>query len=260
MSNNAVRKGFEFEERIESILKQCGLKAYRTNKTNPHDPANYKHGFDGGVDIIATFKFGQPYERHFDFYIQCKNHEKGITKTAISEVYGGMHARKAFNSYSVPVVVAYGDASQETRQFAKALGVELFLSREMEIVTEASKTKKATYDNYGIFMKALMFSCTKDSIWVQTMPENTNRLADITATEKMLQSTMMSFDDAQSHIDTANQYAMMAKAEQQKALDIQRVAAYRVLEASIRVGKQCQNCVVRQQETKEAPTIEADSG
>ena len=31
--------------------------------------------------------------KDFIFYIQCKHHNKDLTKSAISEVYAGMHAR-----------------------------------------------------------------------------------------------------------------------------------------------------------------------
>ncbi len=172
MSNNAVSKGLEFEERIESILNINGFKAWRTNKTNPHDPENYKHGYDGGVDIIATFHVDTPYERHYDFYIQCKNHKNGITKTAVNEVYGGMKARHVAKGYSVPVVVACGEASQATRQHAKELGVELFLDTEMRLIESASRGEYVTYGQYGILVKALLYHCTKDNIWIQTMPEN----------------------------------------------------------------------------------------
>jgi hypothetical protein len=254
---DAVRIGLEFEQRIEKILKQCGLEAYRTNKTNPHDPENYKHGFDGGVDIIATFKHEL---RTYMLYIQCKYHAKGITKTAINEVFGGMYARKAVNSNTVPVVVAHGDASQETRQYARELGVELLLSKEMRILEEASKTKTASYANYGILMKALLFHCTKDVNWVNTMPENTDTTSDISATEELLHLTMQSFNDAQSHLDTINQYQAKIMEEQQKSLNIQRVAVYKVLEASIKIGKQCQNCRQRQKSQAPAPTIDLDSG
>ena len=85
MSENSVNKGFQFEEQITKLLNSCGLKAVRTNKTNEYDPDNYKHGFDGGVDIIATFDTVGRYERHFEFYIQCKCRKEDLTKSAISE-------------------------------------------------------------------------------------------------------------------------------------------------------------------------------
>ena len=256
-SNSAVSKGLVFEERVEGILKKSGMKAWRTNKTNPHDPIGYKHGFDGGVDIIATFESGLPYERYYDFYIQCKNHANGITKTAINEVYGGMHARHAIDGYSVPVVIAHGDASQETRQYAKELGVELFLSFEMELVESASKGEYIPYGSYGSLVKALLYYHTKDNIWLQTLPQNKNALSEVTATEKLLLYTMSEFDNAQSHLDKANSLARRANEEQQKALDIQKVVAYRVLEANINLEKRSKK---EKSSRKDKPAIDMDSG
>jgi hypothetical protein len=130
----------------------------------------------------------------------------------------------------------------------------------MRILEEASKTKTASYANYGILMKALLFHCTKDVNWVNTMPENTDTASDISATEELLHLTMQSFNDAQSHLDTINQYQAKIMEEQQKSLNIQRVAVYKVLEASIKIGKQCKNCRQRQKSQAPAPTIDLDSG
>ena len=52
---NAVDIGIKYEKKVLEALQTYGLKAYRTNQTNIHDPKGYKHGFDGGVDIIAEF-------------------------------------------------------------------------------------------------------------------------------------------------------------------------------------------------------------
>lgn len=258
MSNNAVTKGYEFELAVEKFLNNNGLKAWRTNKTNPFDPDNYKHGFDGGVDIIATFETSQPYERHFDFYIQCKNHKNGITKTAISEVYAGMHARHAVDSYSVAVVIATGEVSQETRLYAKNLGVELFLRTEMELVENASKGKKIYYAQYGVFLKALLYHCTKDSMWVQTMPENNNRLSEMSDTERLLLSTKGDLNTVQSYTESAYRHNAISHAEFQKAVSLHKILICRVLDATIKVEKQCRE--TNKGTKKEKPTIDADTG
>ena len=258
MSNNAVTKGIDFELRVESILKKCGLKVWRTNKTNPHDPANYKHGFDGGVDIIATFESNQPYERHFDFYIQCKDHKNGINKTAMAEVFGGMNVRHVPESYSVPVVVAHGEVSQEIRLYAKELGVELFLSTEIKLVENASKCKRACFGHYGILLKALLYSCTKDDIWVQTMPENTNRLSEMSVTEKLLRSTISGTDRIESYVESAYRHSIMSYEDIQKAISLQKIMNCRVLEAAIKVEKQCRE--IKQTTKKETPKLDDDTG
>lgn len=55
MSTTAVEKGLQFEKAVVDMLNKCGFKAWRTNQSNEADLERYKAGFDGGVDIIATF-------------------------------------------------------------------------------------------------------------------------------------------------------------------------------------------------------------
>ena len=93
---SAAAKGKSYEELIVDILNQSGLEAWRTNKANSADPVQYKAGFDGGVDICATFSHnGKNAYKEFLFYIQCKNHKVPLEKTAVAEVYAGMHVRNA---------------------------------------------------------------------------------------------------------------------------------------------------------------------
>ena len=60
MSTTAVEKGLQFEKAVVDMLNKCGFKAWRTNQSNEADPERYKAGFDGGVDIIATFDVIKP--------------------------------------------------------------------------------------------------------------------------------------------------------------------------------------------------------
>ena len=60
MNMNPVEKGLQFEVAIANMLTKCGFKAWRTNQSNEADPERYKAGFDGGVDIIATFDVVRP--------------------------------------------------------------------------------------------------------------------------------------------------------------------------------------------------------
>lgn len=149
MSTTAVEKGLQFEKAVVDMLNNCGFKAWRTNQSNEADPEKYKAGFDGGVDIIATFDVVKPICRNVCFYIQCKCHKEPLTKSAISEVYAGMHARKGTTVTSLPVVFDTSDASQETMQFAKDLGAELFLKNEFTLVKDAESGLPVPYGNYG---------------------------------------------------------------------------------------------------------------
>ena len=117
MSISPVEKGIQFEMSVIDLLTNHGFNAHRTNVSNPDDPTQYKAGFDGGVDIIARFSSteGKVY-KDFSFYIQCKCHKSDLTKQAISEVYAGMHQRKATAPNCIPVVFATSTATKETRQ------------------------------------------------------------------------------------------------------------------------------------------------
>ncbi len=50
---NAVDIGIKYEKKVLEALQTYGLKAYRTNQTNIHDPKGYKHGFAPQVAITT---------------------------------------------------------------------------------------------------------------------------------------------------------------------------------------------------------------
>lgn len=102
------------------------------SQSNEADSERYKAGFDGGVDIIAKFDVVKPICRNLCFYIQCKCHKEPLTKSAISEVYAGMHARKGTTVTSLPV----------------------------------------PYGNYGNLMRVILYHYTKDVVWIKTLPES----------------------------------------------------------------------------------------
>lgn len=229
---SAVAKGLDYEDKVVRALTSWGLDAHRTNITNPDDPEEYKHGFDGGVDIIARYSADTKVKKDLAFYIQCKDLKIELPKSAVSEVYAGMHARKNYNEFCIPVVVTTTTASQETMQFAKALGVELITAREKEILSFAKQTKHATYSNYGALMKIIIYHYTKDPIWIDTLPENGNPLSNVAITEQLLEQSNTDFDKAQSYLDNAQDLERKANEARQKALDIQKLAAMRAIQAS----------------------------
>lgn len=255
VSMNPVQKGKEFEERVLALLTESGLSAVRTNRTNEYDPANYKHGFDGGVDIIATYKSEPKYNKGYTFYIQCKCHKNDLTKTAIAEVFAGVHARHADDWGIIPVVFTESNASQETIQYAKELNVELILRKDIEFLQEVARMKHAPYGNYGVLLKILIYNYTKETIWIETLPTTINELSTVTETEILLQAAKADFDNAQAYIDKALIMERRANEERQKALDIQKIAVYRAIEISGIVNRQ------REQSTKqERPKTIEDTG
>lgn len=201
---SAAAKGKSYEELIVDILNQSGLEAWRTNKANIADPVQYKAGFDGGVDICATFSHnGKSAYKEFLFYIQCKNHKVPLEKTAVAEVYAGMHVRNATADNCIPVVFSTSDASEETRLYAKQLGVELILPHEMSMIIQAKKTGKVPYDNYGILMRTILFYHTHDEVWFDTLPDNKNNLAMVSMADQYMDSAKSEFDKAEFYLNNA---------------------------------------------------------
>lgn len=229
--SNPVEKGKAYEEQVVEYLNTHGLDAHRTNVTNPDDPVEYKHGFDGGVDIIAKYSSDTNVKRDLTFYIQCKDHKNEIPKSAISEVFAGMHARRNYNRLCCPVVISTSTASQETIQFAKSLGVELILANEWNTLQFITQTKHANYTNYGPLMKVIIHNLTNDPIWIDTLPEVGNPLSDVAIREKLLKQTEDDYDKVQSYFDTADDLERKAREARQKAIDIQKIAAIRALKS-----------------------------
>ncbi len=163
--------------------------------------------------------------------------------------------RKGFGGSCIPVVIATCGASQETMQYAKELGVELFLQEQADIVIRAKATGKAPYGSYGTFLKVLLYLCTKDTIWIDALPENRNTLSKISMTEQLLMDTKADFDRAQSYLDSADSMERRAREERQKALDIQKAAAYRAIQAGGLADNGRENHT-----QKEKPTVIEDSG
>lgn len=231
MSTTAVEKGLQFEKAVVDMLNKCGFRAWRTNQSNEADPERYKAGFDGGVDIIATFNIAKPICRNVCFYIQCKCHKEPLTKSAISEVYAGMHARKGTTVTSLPVVFATSDASQETMQFAKDLGVELFLKDEFTLVKDAEAGLPVPYGNYGNLMRVILYHYTKDVVWIKTLPESQPALGIQSMRDRMIDEANLDFEKSQTYLDRASSLERKAQEQRQKALDIQKSAVYRALQA-----------------------------
>ena len=67
MSTTTVEKGLQFEKAVVDMLNKCGFRAWRTNQSNEADLERYKAGFDGGIDIIATFDVVKPICRNVCF-------------------------------------------------------------------------------------------------------------------------------------------------------------------------------------------------
>ena len=183
-----------------------------------------------------------------------------LTKSAISEAFAGMHTRKDFSGIYVPVMITTANVSKKTIQYAKDLNVELFLVSDKELLKQAKVTKTIPYGNYGIFFKVLAYKCTKDRVWIDTLPDNKNALSDISIIEKLLKNAECDFNNAQAYMDNADEYERKAREERQKAIDIQKVNVYRALQISGLANDKGAKGGKNGKEQKETPKLVEDSG
>ena len=255
-NKSAVSIGIEFENRVLNLLIESGLEAWRTNKANPDDPEQYKAGFDGGVDIIARCQ--EP--RDYIFYIQCKCHKTELAKTAISEVYAGMHARSGVDGVSIPVVFSTSGASEETRQYAKSLGVELILSDDMNRLNHAKIYGETVYANYGTLMRVLIYHYTKDKDLVNCLPDYYNELSNQNIKSLMLEEAKVSLNDIQSKWDVITSKEFKLQQERQRALDATKYAIIQNIHSVDYYRKDNGNKKNVKREVREKPTITKDSG
>lgn len=257
MKKNPVEVGIAYENKVVEILQSCGLDAYRTNKANESDPEQYKAGFDGGVDIIAKYNITvSKIYKDFVFYIQCKCwNGKELTKSAISEVYAGMHARGGESKGSIPVVFATSEASQETRQFAENLGVELILNRELTLISHARTTGSIIYANYGVLMKILLYHYTKNRDLLETLPDTNSNIESITWKDQVLTQTKMDIAMLQSEWDTIASQELKLQQKRQKAIDKTKLAMLRNVQ-TIDYSKNSHEKHIK----SDKPTIDMDSG
>ena len=132
---------------------------------------------------------------------------------------------------SLPVVFATSDASQETMQFAKDLGVELFLKDEFTLVKDAEAGLPVPYGNYGNLMRVILYHYTKDVVWIKTLPESQPALGIQSMRNRMIDEANLDFEQSQTYLDRASSLERKAREQRQKALDIQKSAVYRALQA-----------------------------
>lgn len=168
--SESVKKGLKYENKILNFIKKSGLEAYRTNTKNPYDMEGFTAGFDGGIDIIATYTHPLNTSLNFAFFIQCKNRSGQVPITAISEAFSGKEARKIENCINIPVVIVNGKISKDFLTYANILMVEVITEEDINNI-ENPETK-----NNSILYNILKYHYTKDELILEKLE---NRKIDI---------------------------------------------------------------------------------
>ena len=166
-----------------------------------------------------------------------------------------MHARGGVSKGSIPVVFATMDASQETRQFAESLGVELILNKEMALINQAITSGQAVYVNYGVLMKILLYHYTKDKDLIDTLPDTNSNVENITWKDQVLTQTKMDIAMLQSEWDTIASQELKLQQKRQKAIDKTKLAMLRNVQTMDFSRNNHEKHI-----KSDKPTIDMDSG
>ena len=212
-----IQKGYKFECYIEQLLQEYGLDATRTNVMNPYDPVGARKGYDGGVDIIASYQVPNRTGMPLTFHIQCKNQQNPLTKTAIAEVYAGSKFRMA-SAY--PVVITNTDASVETKQFAKGLSVELILGSDLEYLKWVKLTGHFSYSEYGNLMKILLYKYSTDVGLINSLPNVRNKAYEKSFINQQLKENRAKFNYVQALIEETEKQEQKLIENKKKTVNI----------------------------------------
>lgn len=166
-----------------------------------------------------------------------------------------MHARGGVSKGSIPVVFAISEASQETRQFAENLGVELILNRELALISHARTTGSIVYANYGVLMKILLYHYTKNRDLLETLPDTNSNIESITWKDQVLTQTKMDIAMLQSEWDTIASQELKLQQKRQKAIDKTKLAMLRNVQ-TMDFSKNNHEKHIK----SDKPTIDMDSG
>ena len=80
-------------------------------------------------------------------------------------------------------------------------------------------------------MRVILYHYTKDIVWIKTLPESQPPLGVQSIRDRMIDEANLDFEQSQTYLDRASNYERRAQEQRQKALDIQKSAVYRALQA-----------------------------
>ena len=102
------------------------------------------------------------------------------------------------------------------------------------------------YGNYGNLMRIILYHYTKDVVWIKTLPESQPALGIQSMRDRMIDEANLDFEQSQTYLDRASSLERKAQEQRQKALDIQKSAVYRALQACNFFKKTTSNRVLLQ--------------
>lgn len=69
------------------------------------------------------------------------------------------------------------------------------------------------YGNYGNLMRIILYHCTKDVVWIKTLPESQPALGIQSMRARMMDEANLDFEQSQTYLDRAS--SLERKAQEQ---------------------------------------------
>ena len=209
------KTGHDFEVWTQGLLTTLGFEAKLTG------------GNDNGVDIIATCNVeGKEYK----YYIQCKLHNKVLSKAPVQEVYTG---HQYFGGDGYPVVFTNNRMTAEAKAYANKLGVEVISEYQLNELDILVKRKQLINEHHNGLLGLIVSRISKRNDLAIQAVANYNKFPiefeETTNVEKMRQELISTFDEANMLMQESAELQMKAMAKQQQALALQKEAMLRNL-------------------------------
>ena len=211
-----ISSGVEFEDYIVDFLNGLSMKAKKTGSN------------DGGIDIVCKAVMPVTGEVKM-FYIQCKYHNRPITKAPVQEVYTGTHYYdKTASAY--PVVITNNRASFETRNYARQLGVEIIADSEWAEIGCVQHYQKITSPvTHTGLLGLILTKIANDKVYLAKILEEETPTA-VDDKEQLKLELISEFDEAEEHLKEAAYLQDLASKHSQRALSLQKKAIIKNLE------------------------------
>lgn len=202
--------GITFEDKVYHMLTAMDFTVTKTGGPN-----------DNGIDMIARMHFNTDIIPAFALQIKAWNKE--VTKSAVQEVFTGVHYYRA--SY-IPVVFTISNVTLPTREFAKHLGVQIISKTEINLIVDTFRHKKISALTDSLFLNILLAEAAYDYKALEKILLSTNTTKPTPQQKEEVkiakEEIITGMDKAKELLKSASDDQQRAMWKQQEAMEIQK--------------------------------------
>lgn len=121
--------------------------------------------------------------------------------------------KKYYIQTNVRDLLSIKSSFQKNKLYFLYGGVELFLKDEFILFKNAASGLPVPYGNYGNLMRIILYHCTKDVVWIKTLPESQPALGIQSMRDRMIDEANLDFEQSQTYLDRAS--SLERKAQEQ---------------------------------------------